>query len=250
MGGAYETRICPVIEADQRTTSPMCRSHPIAAHSIRDSGRLWGMDEATFLARYPRVWHLAHGDAWPGLRRHGLLSAQRLVELFERGDDADPLLGQRRPDPVVLEHPVHGSAILRDQHPLNAAKLQRALQDGMEVEEWLRLLNRLVFFFPSRQALDVLASAYADQPQLVLTLNTRSLVAEYGVWVKLASINTGSVLYNPAKRGRDTFLSIARHDPKRPVKEIAVHDGVPDLVRHLITVERRLPDGTTETIPV
>jgi hypothetical protein len=174
------------------------------------------MDEATFLARYPRVWHLAHGDAWAGLQRHGLLSTQRLLELFEREDDADLLLGQRRPDPVVLEHPMHGSVVLRDQHPLNVAKLQRALQDGMDVEEWLRLLNRLVFFFPSRQALEVLASAYADEPQLVLTLNTRSLVAEYGVWVKLASINTGSVLYNPAKRGRDTFLSIARHDQKSP----------------------------------
>jgi hypothetical protein len=104
-----------------------------------------------FMARYPRLYHLAHGEAWPGLQKHGLLSASQLVNLFDAAD-SDDLLIQRRVDSVRLEHPEHGTAVLRDQRPLNEAKLSSALTDGMTVQEWLRLLGDLAFSFQSGEA--------------------------------------------------------------------------------------------------
>ena len=208
------------------------------------------MDVTDFVARYPRLYHLAHGDAWPGLQRYGLLSASALVRLFEVAD-ADSLLAQRRIGPKPIKHIEHGStAVLRDQDPLNEAKLASALTGGMTVPEWLRQLNDLAFFFPGQEGrypegLHKMLQVYGHEPVVVLTVSTTSLVREYEWSIRLAAINTGSVLYAPAPRGRDTFLSIRRFDhAKRTVKEVAVQDGVPNLLDHLLKAERWLPDGT------
>ncbi len=135
------------------------------------------MDVVDFVARYPRLYHLAHGDAWPGLQRHGLLSASALVRLFEVRD-ADSLLAQRRPRSEPLTHPEHGTAILRDQKPLNEVKLASALTGGMTVREWLEQLNKLAFFFPGREGrypegLEKMLEVYDDEP-VVISPSTRA----------------------------------------------------------------------------
>ena len=208
------------------------------------------MDTDDFVARHPRLYHLAHADSWPGLQRHGLLSASQLVHLFDAPQTAEggEVLEQRRPEPVELSHPEHGTAVLRDQRPLNETKLATALAEGMTVQQWLRLLNDLAFFFPTEDGLAGLVKVYGHEPVVVLTVKTSSLVRKHEVWVRLASINTGSVLYKPASRGRETFLSIRRFDKTKRVKEVAVEGGVPDLMNHLWKAERWLPDGTRESL--
>ncbi len=63
-----------------------------------------------FVERYPYLWHLAHGDAWPVFQAHGLLSAQRLVDLFEVSEhDRWRLLTERRDESVHLQHPQHAT---------------------------------------------------------------------------------------------------------------------------------------------
>ncbi len=204
------------------------------------------VQDSEFVAKYPRLWHLAHETAWPGIQRHGLLTASQLVRLMS-GPMRQP--GQRRDEEVVLGHPDHGTAVLRDQKPLHLGKLGSALQGGMTVDEWLRDLDDLAFFFPSQHGLQTLYKAYQSNPVVVLTLDTSSLVKDYGVWVRLAAINTGSVLYKPAPRGRDTFLSIRRFDhSKRKVKEVAVLNGVPTIRDFLISVERWTPSGARERL--
>jgi hypothetical protein len=212
------------------------------------------VDVIDFVARYPRLYHLAHGDAWPNLQRHGLLSAAGLVRLFEV-PDAGSLLAQRRPEAEALTHPVHGTATLRDQKPLNEAKLASALTEGVTVSEWLDLLSRLAFFFPGREGRDPdglqkMLAVYGHEPVVVLTVDTSSLVRDYEASILLSHINTGATYYAPAPRGRDTFLSIRRYDhaKRRTVKEVAVPDGVPNLLDHLHTAERRLPDGTKDRL--
>ncbi len=208
------------------------------------------MDVSDFVARYPRLYHVAHGDAWPGLQRYGLLSASALVRLFEP-PNADSLLAQKRLKSEPLRHAEHGSAVLRDQDPLNEAKLASALTGGLTVQEWLRLLNDLAFFFPTTEGRDKMVKKYGHEPVVILTVSTTSLVREYEWSIRLAHINTGAVLYKPAPRGRDTFLSIHRFDhAKRKVKEVAVKDGVPNLLDHLLAAERWLPDGTKGRLDV
>lgn len=213
------------------------------------------VDLSDFVARYPRLYHLAYGDAWPGLQRYGLLSASALVRLFEVRD-ADSLLAQRRPRSQPLKHPEHGTAVLRDQKPLIEAKLASALTGGMTVPDWLRQLSDMAFFFPGPEGrypegLNKMLEVYGHEPVVVLTVSTTSLVREYEWSIRLAAINTGAVLYSPAPRGRDTFVSIRRFDhANRKVKEVAVQDGVPDPLDHLWKAERWSPDGAKERFAV
>jgi hypothetical protein len=50
------------------------------------------VDVDEFCERYPRLWHLADADAWPGIQRHGLLTTSQLLDRFEVVD-----LARRRP---------------------------------------------------------------------------------------------------------------------------------------------------------
>lgn len=205
------------------------------------------MDYDAFLAKYQQLWHITDGAAWPTLQRHGLLSAARLADLFGL-DDAEELLSTRRAEQIVLEDPEIGRAVLRDQAPLVEKKLEAALTDGLTVADWVRKLNGLVFLYADRAARDKMLATYSGQDNLVLTLNARSLLDQYGVWFKVASINTGSTYYAPASRGNNTFLSVQRYDAKRPVREVVIDREIPDLLDHVSRVELHRADGSVERL--
>lgn len=204
-------------------------------------------DELT--SRYPRCYHLAHGpDAWPSMRQHGLLSVAALLERWEvPSEERHGLLREHRSATIPLSHPAYGTAYLRDQHPLNVKMLERALTD-MTVPDWLEQLNRHVFFAPTQKRLQDLYAAYADQPRLVLTLDTRSLLAEHRYQTRLAAINTGAVRHVKHERGSNTLQRVSIFDIKRPVAEIAVINAVPDIAKHTTRVEVWNPDGSRTTL--
>lgn len=203
------------------------------------------METAEFVRRHPRLWHLAHGDAWAGIQEHGLLSAAALVKACHvPAARAEALLSRRRLTAERLEHPDFGVAVLRDQRPLHEGKLASVLADGLTVPEWLQLLNGFVFLFPDEASLSTLHAAYADEPAIVLEIDTAALTAEYGSLVRLSSINTGAVLYKPAPRGRGTFIGVAQFNRAKKVKEVAVGNGIPDVLRHLVTATRVDADGS------
>ena len=113
-----------------------------------------------------------------------------------------------------------------------SASWRRCLTD-MTVTEWLRLLNRKVFFWPTEQRVEepLAAREYQAQEHLVLVIRSSSLVAIHGPETTLSPIDTGSVLYEPRPRGRDTLLSIAdypfeewrrRRGPRTAIAEVAV----------------------------
>lgn len=197
------------------------------------------MDAEDFIAKYPVLWHLAHADSWTSIVDHGLLSTQEIVRRWEvPAEVAARLLEQRRPEPVVLDHLDLGRAVLRDQKPLSEERLAPALTDGLSVAEWLRLLNSMVFFFPTEKALSGLHAAYASEPAVVIKVQTRSLLNAHGSRVRLAGINTGYTMRRPAPRGRGTFLPVRRYDhAKRAVQEVAVLHEVSDLREHIVRVE-------------
>lgn len=209
------------------------------------------MDTEDFIARYPVLWHHAHADSWPSIEVNGLLSTQEIVRRWQVPPyEAERLLMHRRAEPVVLDHPEFGRAVLRDQHPLSEERLAPALTDGMTVAGWLRMLNSLVFFFPGVTGLRSLHSAYSGEAAVVLKVRTRTLVREHGARVRLAGINTGNTRRRPTPRGAETFLTVRRYDhSRRKVQEVAVMEGVPDLRDHLLAVERWTPDGAVSPLP-
>ena len=115
-----------------------------------------------FIELYPQLFHMTEAGAWPTVCRFGLLSAQALVELFEVPEPRRTrLISQRRERAEKLEHPAHGTAVLRDQAPMSEAKLRACLTD-LEPTQWYQLLNRRVFLWPSGEKLrciEAIASA-------------------------------------------------------------------------------------------
>ena len=214
---------------------------------------------AEFVERYPQLFHMTSAHAWPTIQRHGLRSVTAILDLLYVDPDERALIeSQHRPVTLPLADPVIGEFEIRDQKPLHLAKLARCLT-GMSVGEWLALLNRKVFFWPTEERVKELlgASEYRARDHLVLVIRTKSLVAIHGPEITLAPINTGAVLYNPPSRGPETLQSIAsypfeewrrRRGPRKAIAEVAVDYAVPDIVNHIVRVERRRHGQPTEWI--
>lgn len=194
--------------------------------------------------QYPILYHLAEVGSWPSIRERGLLSTTALLDLFEyRNPERTAIESRRRAEPVSIAHPLHGTAMIRDQKPLSESALEHCL-DGMTPRQWCELLNRMVFFWPTEQRVRDLmgARAYRGRAHAVLAVDTTRLLARYGQRVWLSPINSGSTLYRPAARGRGTFRRPDEHPPERRVAEVAVEYAVPD-IRDLVLSVAEWRDG-------
>lgn len=203
-----------------------------------------------FIERYPRLWHMAEEGSWPLIEEHGLLSTTALLDLFEIGGERRfPLESAHRRRSETIEHPVYGSAVIRDQKPMNEITLGKCLLD-MTAREWFENLNRRVFFWPSEERLErmLAAGAYKTRSHTVLTIDTLALFGEHLGEIALSTINSGATFpMGAAPRGSDTFrrlpdfpwderLSTHRHEP---AAELAVDYSVPRVVGMVADVTRR-----------
>jgi hypothetical protein len=139
--------------------------------------------------------------------------------------------------------------VIRDQKPMSDAALTKCLLDGLTPAQWYEKLNKRTFFWLSKKSLCNLlgAKAYRNKPQIVLTLDTCSLVAAHRNRIELSPINSGST-YNPVPRGLATFLPIEdypfeywrrkRRSLTKAIAELVVLDSVPDVALHVISVHR------------
>jgi hypothetical protein len=208
---------------------------------------------------YPRLFHMATAGSWPSIRERGLLSTAALLDLFEvSGAEREAVECRRRPDSVTIRHAAYGEAVIRDQKPMTDAALTRCVR-GISVSDWLKMLNRRVYFWPDEGRLRRLLSAraYAGDEHCMLTLDTRSLVLAHAASITLSRINSGALLYNAPARGPETFQTIPdcpfedwcrRGSRKTAVAELAVDYSVPDVAGHVIRVERRKGQDILETI--
>src|SRR5205085_659323 len=90
---------------------------------------------------HPRLYHMASDGSWPSIRRHGLLSTSALLDLFEVvGDEREALESRHRPVTIPIQHPVHGTAWIRDQKPMTENGVRRALcGTNLAPADWYRL---------------------------------------------------------------------------------------------------------------
>jgi hypothetical protein len=209
-----------------------------------------GITPEAFIARYPRLWHMAEAGSWSSIRKRGLLSTTALLDLFEiTGTRRLELESAHRPSSVTITHPTHGTAVIRDNIPLIEKVLARTLV-GMTPREWYETLNKRVFFWVSEARLDKLrnAPAYRTREHDILVVDTATLLSRHIDQVTLSPMNSGAT-HPGAKytRGIETFnpmgsypwdvrLKMNRYEP---VVELAVSYAVPDIKTLVTSVERR-----------
>jgi hypothetical protein len=208
------------------------------------------MDTDQLVSYYPQLFHVSDARSWPPITQLGLLSASALLDRFEiEAGQRLVLERQRRTRCETLEHPLYGTAILRDQKRLNLTNLEACLSPDMSIAEWLCLLNRRVHFWVTKTRLAKFlgANEYRSDQQLVLVLDTASVVAAHEREIGLAPINTGDTRSRKPERGRDTVVPIAAYPFERwrlkrktyveAVVELSVDYAVPDLVDHVERAE-------------
>ena len=201
-----------------------------------------------FVARYPRLYHMAERGSWPSIKRHGLLSTSALLDLFEvSGAERFSIESTWRSKEVTVEHPEHGVAVIRDQRPMRPKALELVL-DGMTPSEWYQLLNGKTFFWVCERDLKKLlnASPYKSRPHDVLTVDTREMLRRHRDRITLAPFNTGSTLGRRRSRGPESFQRLEDYsldDPHSGVVELAVAHHVPDIADFTVTVKRRRASG-------
>jgi hypothetical protein len=206
------------------------------------------LDIERFFARSPTLYHMARVGAWPQIERHGLLSVRTLLDLSQKSErERTAIAVERKTSSVSLDVPLVGTVLLRDQGVLNSAKLQRALNCSMPVEDWVTLLDSRVFLWAKPESLEglVKAKSYRRAPQTIIEVDSRTLFEGYRREIEVADINTGAVLHRPAARGSFTFQSIDeyRRVGRREVVEVTVVGGIPDIARFVKRVVHRKPDG-------
>ena len=197
-----------------------------------------------------QVYHLVEASNWPSVQRHGLLSAYELMRLAGL-----PQAVQKRVSTTQrLQHTMLSDQLaIRDQAPMPADALQKCLV-GMSPAQWYALLNRLVFFWCDRDRLNRQLGACNGRAQIVLTVDTKQLLARHARHVALTPFNTGNARRKPAIRGQATFVPYStwvesawrseaemlgiRERPSRhaPV-ELTVADAVRDVAQFIVDVE-------------
>ena len=203
----------------------------------------------------PLIYHLAEAANWPSIQCHGLLSANRLMEMTGvTRVDRDRLGRTQR-----LAHTELRSGVqIRDQRPMPSAALERCLYD-MSPADWYATINARVFFWLDVDRLNRQKAACEPRPQVVMAVNTAALVAAYEDRVAVTPINTGNARRKPARRGVATFVPFAewvrsgwaseaaafdipsRRKSHQPV-ELTIIDAVPDIMRFVVETVA-LPSG-------
>lgn len=207
------------------------------------------------IAAYPQLYHMAERGTWESIQRRGLLSTSAVLDLF--GLTGQARTQYERDHRKTMATVLPGSddfIVLRDQKPMPPGRLQTALTDGTTPAEWYQLINGKVFFWAERHRLIRLLNSYGEHEHDVLTVDTRSLVTAYAEQIRLCHMNSGNTWPIPHHRGKDIFRTIPDYPakrngkPQKPVVEVVVEHGVPDIAAHVLKVELMKGEETLDVL--
>jgi hypothetical protein len=114
-------------------------------------------------------------------------------------------------------------------------------------QEWCRLLNRKVFFWPTAERLSTHMSARENRGKkhLVLTIDRYRLAAAYEKKITLCPLNSGNTIPFAHKRGTNSVMPMRMYPfrerlargPYYTVVELVVDAGMPDILDFIVSVD-------------
>jgi hypothetical protein len=203
------------------------------------------MTPEQFLNRCKIVCHIGPAGVWDQVSKTGFRTAEQLILDADLTDDErQHLLSTPRRESVRLR--IRGEdVILRDQGPLFARKdLKAALDSGLDVSDWIHLLNQRVYFFTDETSMQKLLDKYieSDGAQDVIWLSPFKLIQVEGLRLELASQNTGAIARKTGpQKTTETFVPLFRFPDRKPA-ELTALGGLEDL-SPVFRAERCFPDG-------
>lgn len=209
------------------------------------------MNSDQFLHRCPTLWHVGPAGSWEGIRRLGFRTAEQLINGAEHLDDDERRWLLTQPRRTAVRLTVDGSVVaLRDQEPLLRRKDPESLMgDGLSVSDWINILNKRVYLFTDRTAMDKVLSKYIELEgaQEVITFSPRKLLDRCRPRIELSAQNAGAIARTSgAQKHLDTFLPVGQFPDRRPA-EVTVLDGIDDL-SVVAFVERHERTGAKTTL--
>lgn len=208
------------------------------------------MTPEQFLNRCKVICHVGPAGVWDQIANHGFRTAEQLILAADLSEEErQELLSKPRPESVRLR--VHGEdVVLRDQGPLLARKdLKASLDSGLDVSDWIHLLNQRVYFFTDQTAMQKFLEKYfeTDGAQDVIWLSPLKVVEAEGIRLEMGSQNAGAVARRSGpQKIEDAFVPLFRFPDRRPA-EVTMFGGLDD-VAPVFRAERCFPDGRRELL--
>ncbi len=208
------------------------------------------MTPEQFLSRCKVVCHVGPPGVWEHISKHGFRTAEQLILEADLDDqERQELLTTPRRESVHLK--VKGEeVVLRDQGALFARKdLSSLLDNGLDVADWIHLLNQRVYFFTDQTSMQKFLDKYVeiDGSQDVIWLSPLKLLESAGLGLELSSQNTGAIARRSGTlKTADAFAPLWRFTDRKPV-EATILDGLDDL-SPVFRAERCFPDGRREPL--
>jgi hypothetical protein len=208
------------------------------------------MTPEQFLNRCKVICHVGPAGVWEQVTKSGFRTAEQLIlEADLTEEERQTLLSEPRRESVRLS--VNGeTVILRDQSPLFARRdLKSILGEGLNVSDWIHLLNQRVYFFTDETSMRKLLEKYVriDGAQDVIWLSPLKFVEAAGLRLELTSQNTGAVTrQSGGQKTADTFAPLWRFTDRKPT-EATIFGGLDDLSA-VFRAERCFQGGRREIL--
>ena len=122
--------------------------------------------------------------------------------------------------------------------------------DGLTPRDWYRLLNNRAFFWPSEERLLRLlgARAYRIKRHDILEVDAEAIFRDFSGRITLSPINSGSTLFNPSPRGKQTFSRIKERPIGNRVAEISIDHSVPNIADYVSRVVKTQGDKVIQIL--
>jgi hypothetical protein len=208
------------------------------------------MTPEQFLNRCKVICHVGPAGVWEQVQKSGFRTAEQLIlEADLTEEERQALLTEPRRESVRLSVQGEG-VILRDQGPLFARKdLKSILGDGLNVADWIHLLNQRVYFFTDETSMRKLLDKYiqTDGAQDVIWLSPLKFVEAAGLSLELTSQNTAAIArQSGTQKTEDAFAPLWRFTDRKPT-EATIFGGLDDL-SPVFRAERCFKDGRREIL--